>query len=61
MGKRECKRKERVGRVEGKGSFILPVGPCVLSLQLDVMEQSSRQLEDEKRELLANLNVSSRH
>ena len=51
------------GGREGQRSFILPVGPLyrVLSLQLDVMEQSSRQLEDEKRELLANLNVSSRH
>ena len=66
-GQGECgewEGKGKMGRAEGMGEgggeevsfWQWPL--CVLSLQLDVMEQSSRQLEDEKRELLANLNVS---
>ena len=65
MRERECEgegkdgegRRDKVGE-RGKGVSFCQWPLCVLSLQLEVMEQSSRQLEDEKRELLANLNVS---
>lgn len=39
-------------------NHFIHIEPLYPSLQLEAMEQSSRQLEDEKRELLANLNVS---
>ena len=56
MGRAEGIREG--GREREKGVSLCQWPLCVLSLQLEVMEQSSRQLEDEKRELLANLNVS---
>lgn len=42
----------------GRMNHFIYIEPLCPLMQMEAMEQSSRQLEDEKRELLANLNVS---